>query len=86
MTTHNDPRPKYWAQTRILAVTIIAIIGLFSISAPFLFFLGGFTFFGFKLDFYLTMQGIILILVAMIFWYAVRQERIDQAHRVTEDI
>lgn len=86
MVTQKEIRAQYRRQTRFLTLTLVGFIVLFSIAPIFLFFLNGFSLFGFSLDFYFISQGIILILVGLIFWFAVRQEHIDNSNRVNEDI
>ena len=41
--------------------------------------------FGFPLGFYMAAQGSLIAFVVLIFWYAARQNRIDEDYGVAED-
>ena len=46
--------------------------------------LNNITFFGFPFGFYMSAQGSLIIFVVLIFWYAARQNRIDEECGVAE--
>lgn len=47
--------------------------------------LNDFTFLGFPLGFYMAAQGSLIAFVVIIFWYAKRQNAIDEEHGVAEE-
>jgi putative solute:sodium symporter small subunit len=47
--------------------------------------LNGITFLGFPLGFYMAAQGSLIIFVVAIFWYASKQNSIDEEFGVAED-
>lgn len=42
--------------------------------------------FGFPVGFYMAAQGSLIVFVILIFWYASRQNRIDEDHGVAEQL
>lgn len=77
---------EYWNRTSSLMWTMLAIwfIASFVIHffAPSL---NGISFLGFPLGFYMAAQGSLIIFVVAIFWYASRQNSIDEEFGVAED-
>ncbi len=48
-------------------------------------FLNQYSLFGFPLGFYMAAQGSLIVFVILIFWFAARQNRIDEEYGVAED-
>ncbi len=76
----------YWARTSglmwlMLAIWFVASF-LIHIFAPTL---NSVRFLGFPLGFYMAAQGSLIIFVVMLFWFAHRQNRIDEEFGVAED-
>jgi putative solute:sodium symporter small subunit len=77
---------SHWAATRSLMWIVLTIWVLFSFVIHFFATpLNGVSFIGFPLGFYLAGQGSLIIFVVVIFWYAARQNSIDEEHGVAED-
>jgi putative solute:sodium symporter small subunit len=76
----------YWAKTKSLMWLVLGIWFLasfvihFFVSA-----LNEVTFIGFPLGYYMAAQGSLVIFVVLIFWFAHRQNRIDEEFGVAED-
>lgn len=76
----------YWGKTSSLMWTVLAIWFFFGFvihwfARP----LNEIVIFGFPLGFYFAAQGSLIIFVIVIFWYAMRQNRIDEEFGVAED-
>lgn len=76
----------HWARTRALMWTVLAIWFFFSFvihlfARP----LNEIVILGFPLGFYLAAQGSLIAFVILIFWYANRQNGIDEEFGVGED-
>lgn len=84
MAPEQNVQTAHLRSTKALIIRITLCIIVLILSPIFLFFLSGFSLFGFPLDFYMTAQGIILILVGVVFWHAVYQARLDQTHNINE--
>jgi len=76
----------YWGATSRLMWIMLAIWFVASfvvhIFAPSL---NGIRILGFPLGFYMAAQGSLIIFVVMLFWFARRQNRIDEEYGVAED-
>ena len=78
---------QHWEKTRGLLFITLAIWFFFSIG---IFFFGAemeassFRPFGYPLSYYMTCQGSLLAFVILIFWFANRQEKIDEEFGYTE--
>ena len=78
---------QHWEKTRGLLFVTLAIWFVFSIG---IFFLGAemnesnFRPFGYPLTYWFTCQGSLGIFVILIFWFAIRQEKIDEEFGFTE--
>jgi putative solute:sodium symporter small subunit len=94
VSTPNAPPPNidaataaaYWKKTSglmwlMLAIWLVAgfIIHLFAPS------LNTIHIFGFPLGFYMAAQGCLIIFVVQLFWFAKRQNQIDEEFGVQED-
>ncbi len=76
----------HWSATRSLMWTVLAIWAVFSFVIHF--FVGalnGVPFIGFPLGFYMAAQGSLIVFVVAIFWYAYRQNAIDEEFGVAEE-
>jgi putative solute:sodium symporter small subunit len=81
-------RVRYWEKTRNLMIVMLAlwfffgyvihmfVVPLNNIVIPVL---------GFRLGFYMASQGSLIAFVIMLFWFARRQNAIDEEHGVAED-
>ena len=78
---------KHWEETRTLLFITLAIWFFFSIG---IFFFetemqaSSFRPFGYPLSYYMTCQGSLLAFVILIFWFANRQEKIDEEFGFSE--
>ena len=72
-------KEKHWEKTRGLMIITLAIWFIFSIVI-FMFGegLNNASFLGYPLAYYMCAQGSIVIFVVLIFWFANRQEKIDE--------
>ena len=78
-------KEKHWGKTKGLMVTTLIIWFIFSIVI-FMFGEGmneG-SFLGYPLAYYMSAQGSIVVFVVLIFWFANRQEKIDEEFGFTE--
>jgi putative solute:sodium symporter small subunit len=69
----------HWRRTRALMLITLAIWFVFSFVVHF--FAGSLnqiTIIGFPLGFYMAAQGSLIVFVVLIFWFAHRQNRIDE--------
>ena len=72
-------KERHWEKTRGLMIITLAIWFVFSIVI-FMFgeSLNNSSFLGYPLAYYMCAQGSIVIFVVLIFWFANRQEKIDE--------
>ena len=77
---------RYWSRTSRLMFTILGlwvffgfIVHLFAVQ------LNTIKIFGFPLGFYMAAQGSLIAFVVLIFWYAHRQNQIDEEFGVSEE-
>ena len=76
----------HWAKTRALMWTVLTIWLLSSFVIHFFApALNKIVIFGFPLGFYMAAQGSLIIFVVVLFWYAHRQNKIDEEFNVAED-
>lgn len=76
----------HWRKTRALMWTCLIIWAIFSfIIHMFVGALNQITFIGFPLGYYMAAQGSLIVFVVLIFWYAARQNAIDEEFGVAED-
>lgn len=77
---------RHWARTRSLMFVTLAIWFIFSFVVHFFApDLNDITFIGFPLGFYMAAQGSLIVFVILIFWFAAKQNRIDEECGVAED-
>jgi putative solute:sodium symporter small subunit len=75
-----DRRRIHWAKTKRLTFVVLAIWFVFSLLAPwYARELDGMTFLGFKLGYYLIVQGSLIVFVLLIVVQNMIQDRIDDA-------
>jgi len=68
----------HWEKTRSLTYIVLAIWALFSLIVPwFAKQLDAFTFLGFKLGYYMVVQGSLIVFVLLIWFQNWRQDAID---------
>jgi putative solute:sodium symporter small subunit len=78
-----ERRRIHWAKTKRLTFVVLAIWFVFSLLAPwYARELDGMTFLGFKLGYYLIVQGSLIVFVALIVVQNMIQDRIDDAYGV----
>ena len=76
----------YWAKTSRLMVIMIALWIFFGYVIHFFVTpLNGIRILGFPLGFYMAAQGSLIVFVAMLFWFARAQDKIDRECGVAED-
>lgn len=88
MPDHITPEAAaaHWAKTRMLMWICLAVWAIFSfVIHMFVSALNGITFFDFPLGFYMAAQGSLVVFVVLIFWYAARQNAIDEEFGAAED-
>ncbi len=77
---------QHWAQTSKLLYTVL---GIWFFFAYFLhFFVGAlneFSFFGFPFGYYMAAQGSLFSFVVLIFWFAKKQNAIDESFGLAEE-
>ena len=77
---------RYWSRTSTLMWIMLVLWLFFSFGIHFFVnTLNQFTIFGFPVGFYMAAQGSLIVFVIMLFWFARRQNAIDEAHGVAED-
>ena len=78
-------KERHWEKTKGLMMLTLAIWFVFSIVI-FMFgeSLNNGSFLGYPLAYYMCAQGSIIIFVVLIFWFANRQEKIDEEFGFTE--
>ena len=78
-------KERHWEKTKGLMMLTLAIWFIFSIVI-FMFgeSLNNGSFLGYPLAYYMCAQGSIIIFVVLIFWFANRQEKIDEEFGFTE--
>jgi len=76
----------HWGKTRSLMLTTLAIWAVFSFFIHmFVTSLNGVVILGFPLGYYMAAQGSLIVFVVLIFWFASRQNSIDEEFGVAED-
>ena len=88
MIEHMTPEAAaaHWVKTRTLMWICLIVWAVFSFAIHlFVSALNGITFIGFPLGFYMAAQGSLIVFVVLIFWYAARQNAIDEEFGAAED-
>ena len=79
-------RESYWNKTRGLMLTMLALWFVFGFLVHmFVEPLNTIVILGFPLGFYMAAQGSLIAFVIMLFWFARKQNAIDEEHGVAED-
>ena len=79
-------RESYWNKTRGLMLTMLALWFVFGFLVHmFVEPLNNIVILGFPLGFYMAAQGSLIAFVVMLFWFARKQNAIDEEHGVAED-
>ncbi len=82
----SDPVQSHWSKTKALMITVLIVWFAFSFGIHFFTeALNRFTFLGFPLGWYMAAQGSLIVFVALVFWFAYRQNKIDAKFGVAED-
>ncbi len=77
---------EYWVKSRNLMITVLVLWFFFGFFVHFFVnALNQISFLGFPLGFYMAAQGSLIAFVVIIFWYAHRQNKIDEEFGVAED-
>jgi putative solute:sodium symporter small subunit len=77
---------EHWHRTRGLMITTLIIWFVFSFALHFFVrTLNEITILGFPLGFYMAAQGSLIVFVVLIFWFAARQNQIDEEFGMAED-
>ena len=81
-----DRAVEHWHRTRNLMWVALAIWFVFSFGIHFFARpLNEITFIGFPLGFYMAAQGSLIVFVVLIFWFAHKQNQIDEDAGLAED-
>ncbi|PTE07946.1 DUF4212 domain-containing protein [Mesorhizobium helmanticense] len=79
-------RVSYWNKTKSLMFVMLGLWVFFGyIIHMFVEQLNTIVIFGFPLGFYMAAQGSLIAFVVMLFWFARRQNAIDEEHHVNEE-
>lgn len=77
---------RHWTRTRTLMFVTLTIWFIFSFVVHFFApELNEISFIGFPLGFYMAAQGSLIVFVVLIFWFAAKQNQIDEECGVAED-
>ena len=77
---------RYWARTSTLMWIMLVLWIFFSfVVHMFVGQLNQINILGFPLGFYMAAQGSLIIFVAMLFWFAYRQDQIDRDEGMAEE-
>ncbi|RUV73784.1 MAG: DUF4212 domain-containing protein [Mesorhizobium sp.] len=79
-------RVSYWNKTKSLMFVMLGLWVFFGyVIHMFVEQLNTIVIFGFPLGFYMAAQGSLIAFVVMLFWFARRQNAIDEEHGVNEE-
>ncbi len=79
-------RVGYWNKTRNLMFVMLALWAFFGfVIHMFVTSLNNIVILGFPLGFYMAAQGSLIAFVVMLFWFARRQNAIDEEYGVAEE-
>ncbi len=77
---------QHWKKTKSLMVTVLVIWFFFSFVIHFFVnALNGVSFLNFPFGFYMAAQGSLIVFVVLIFWFAKKQNQIDEEFGFDED-
>lgn len=79
-------RERHWEATRNLMYVMVGLWVFFGfVIHMFVIPLNNIRILGFPLGFYMAAQGSLIAFVVMLFWFAKKQNAIDEEHGVAED-
>ena len=82
----SDNTDRYWQRTSTLMWIMISLWAVFGfIIHMFVSPLNGIKIAGFPLGFYMAAQGSLIVFVAMLFWFAKAQDKIDREEGFAEE-
>lgn len=85
-TLSEQQAQAHWGKTRRLMWTVLLLWFVFGFGVHFFApQLNEIVIFGFPLGFYMAAQGSLIVFVVLIFWFASKQNRIDEEFGVAED-
>jgi putative solute:sodium symporter small subunit len=77
---------EYWRRNLVITAVILAIWFVVTyVAAFFAPQLNSFTFIGFPFGFYMGAQGSLIVYVILIFFYAIRMNKLDREYGVQEE-
>ncbi len=83
---NKEARARHWSRTRNLTIVVLVIWAIFAFVLPWnAQALNEITFIGFPLGYYFTVQGSLIVFVALIFFQNWRQDAIDDEAGVGEE-
>lgn len=83
----DEQRPRHWLYTSLLAIGAVVVILACVFLLPFLVVeLNSGTLLSFPFGYYMAAQGVIIGLIILVYWMAIRQETTDQKFGATEDL
>ena len=87
MSNHTDPKlAQHWASTRNLTIGVLIVWFIFSLLLPwYAKELNSMSFLGFKLGYYLVVQGSLIVFVLLIWLQNVIQDSIDRSAGVNDE-
>jgi len=81
-----EQRKRHLRRSLNLAVTALALFGVLALIVPLIApYLNDYTFLRFPLGLFLATQGAVLAMIAVIYWAAARQDRLDRRHGLTSE-
>ncbi|TKT79291.1 DUF4212 domain-containing protein [Aquamicrobium sp. LC103] len=83
---NSSQHEAYWNKTKNLMLVMLALWFFFSfVIHMFVDALNNITILGFPLGFYMAAQGSLIAFVIMLFWFARKQNAIDEEYGMSED-
>ncbi len=83
----DEQRPRYWLQTFLLALGMVALIVICAFVLPlFTAELNTDTLLSFPLGYFFAAQGVMLVLIVSVYWSGSRQAETDRKFGATEDL
>ncbi len=83
----DEQRPRYWLQTLLLALGMVALIAICAFILPlFTAELNTDTLLSFPLGYFFAAQGVMLVLIVAVYWAGTRQAETDRKFGATDDL
>jgi putative solute:sodium symporter small subunit len=87
--TASDPalaerRRRHWQATRRLTISLLLVWGLLTFGLTFFARSLSFSFFGWPFSYWVGAQGLLLVYLGLVGFYAWQMRRLDQAHELDE--